>query len=97
MEEAIQYRKGGSNMYINPYILGPAAGAFFGYLMGCLMNSRAIIGTANWIPAYAVLGALAGLLGATKLDNGKKEDREKGNSSPKPSLIRKNTQKRRIK
>ena len=65
-------------MYINPYILGHAAGAFFGYLMGCLMNSRAIIGTANWIPAYVVLGALAGLLGATKLDNGKKEDREKG-------------------
>ena len=63
-------------MYINPYILGPLAGAFFGYLMGCLMNSRAIIGTANWIPAYVVLGALAGLLGATKLDNVK--DREKG-------------------
>ena len=68
-------------MYINPYILGPAAGAFFGYLMGYLMNSRAIIGTANWIPAYVVLGALAGLLGATKLDaegHVKKEDREKG-------------------
>ena len=65
-------------MYINPYILGPALGAFFGYLMGCLMNSRAILSTANWIPAYVVLGALAGLLGATKLDNGKKEDREKG-------------------
>lgn len=63
-------------MYINPYILGPLAGAFFGYLMGCLMNSRAIIGTANWIPTYVVLGALAGLLGATKLDNVK--DREKG-------------------
>jgi len=63
-------------MYINPYILGPAVGAFFGYLMGCLMNSRAIIGSANWIPAYVVLGALAGLLGATKLGNVK--DREKG-------------------
>mgnify|MGYP003310825412 FL=1 len=63
-------------MYINPYILGPAAGAFFGYLMGCLMNSRAIIGTANWIPAYVVLGALAGLSGAAKLGNAK--DREKG-------------------
>ena len=63
-------------MYINPYILGPAVGAFFGYLMGCLMNSRAIIGTANWIPTYVVLGALAGLSGAAKLGNVK--DREKG-------------------
>lgn len=63
-------------MYINPYILGPAAGAFFGYLMGCLMNSRAIIGTANWIPTCVVLGALAGLSGAAKLGNAK--DREKG-------------------
>ena len=65
-------------MYINPYILGPAAGAFFGYLMGCLMNSRAIIGTSDWIPTYVVLGALAGLSGAAKLGNVKKEDREKG-------------------
>ena len=68
-------------MYINPYILGPALGAFFGYLMGCLMNSRAILSTANWIPGYVILGALAGLLGAAKLDaegHVKKEDREKG-------------------
>lgn len=68
-------------MYINPYILGPLAGAFFGYLMGCLMNSRAILSTANWIPVYVILGALAGLSGAAKLDaegHVKKEDREKG-------------------
>lgn len=65
-------------MYINPYILGPAAGAFFGYLMGCLMNHRAILSTASWIPTYVVLGALAGLSGAARLGNGKKEDREKG-------------------
>ena len=65
-------------MYINPYILGPALGAFFGYLMGCLMNSRAILSTANWIPGYVILGALACLLCATKQDNRKKEDREKG-------------------
>ena len=68
-------------MYINPYILGPALGAFFGYLMGCLMNSRAILSTANWIPGYVILGALAGLNGAAVLsgtNNGKKEDWEKG-------------------
>ena len=63
---------------MNPYILGPAAGAFFGYLMGYLMNSRSIIGTASWIPTYVILGALAGLTGAAKLDNVKKEDWEKG-------------------
>ena len=68
--------KGGRSM--NPYIIGPAAGAFFGYLMGCLMNSRVIIGSANWVPTYVVLGALSGLAGAAKLGNVKKEDREKG-------------------
>ena len=84
-------------MYINPYILGPLAGAFFGYLMGCLMNSRAIIGTANWIPAYVVLGALAGLLGATKLDNGKKEDREKGEFLTETKAYKKERKKNRKK
>ena len=82
-------------MYINPYILGPAAGAFFGYLMGCLMNSRAIIGTANWIPTYVVLGALAGLLGATKLDNVK--DREKGEFLTETKAYRKKHAKKKDK
>ena len=82
-------------MYINPYILGPLAGAFFGYLMGCLMNSRAIIGTANWIPAYVVLGALAGLLGATKLDNVK--DREKGEFLTETKAYRKKHAKKKDK
>ena len=82
-------------MYINPYILGPALGAFFGYLMGCLMNSRAIIGTANWIPTYVVLGALAGLLGATKLDNVK--DREKGEFLTETKAYRKKHAKKKDK
>ena len=67
-------------MFVNPYIFGPAAGAFFGYLMGCLMNHRAILSTANWIPGYVILGALAGLNGAAVLSgtkNGKKEDWKK--------------------
>lgn len=87
-------------MYINPYILGPATGAFFGYLMGCLMNSRAIIGTANWIPTYVVLGALAGLLGAAKLDaegHVKKEDREKGEFLTETKAYRKKTRKKKDK
>jgi len=87
-------------MYINPYILGPAAGAFFGYLMGCLMNHRSIIGTANWIPTYVILGALAGLTGAAKLDaerNVKKEDWEKGELLTETKAYKKERKKNRKK
>ena len=84
-------------MYINPYILGPALGAFFGYLMGCLMNSRAILSTADWIPGYVILGALTGLLGATKLGNGKKEDREKGEFLTETKSYRKKQAKKKDK
>ena len=82
---------------MNPYILGPVFGALAGAFMGWLMNSRAIHGTANWIPAYVVLGALAGLLGATKLDNGKKEDREKGEFLTETKAYRKKTRKKKDK
>lgn len=63
---------------MNPYILGPVFGALAGAFMGWLMNERSIIGTANWIPGYVVMGILGGLLGASKLGSVKKEDREKG-------------------
>jgi len=82
-------------MYINPYILGPIAGAFFGYLMGCLMNSRSIIGTSSWIPTYVILGALAGLTGATKLGNVK--DREKGEFLTETKAYKKERKKNRKK
>lgn len=62
---------------MNPFVLGPIFGGIFGVLMGMLMNSRVVIGSANWIPTYTVLGILSGLVGASKLYNGK-VDPEKG-------------------
>ena len=62
---------------MNPFVLGPIFGAIFGALMGMLMNSRVVIGSANWIPTYTIMGVLAGLVGASKLYNGK-VDPEKG-------------------
>ena len=63
---------------MNPYVIGPVLGAFFGALFGWLMNSRSILGSANWIPGYVLMGILWGLMGATRLGYTKKEDREKG-------------------
>ena len=63
---------------MNPYILGPVFGALAGAFMGWLMNTRSILGTANWIPGYVLMGVLWGLGGAAKFGSVKKEDREKG-------------------
>lgn len=61
------------------YVIAPAVGAFFGWLVGCMMNERALIGSANWIPTYLVLGALWGIARAAAYRGVfKKEDREKG-------------------
>ena len=81
---------------MNPYVLGPVMGAFFGYLMGCLMNTRSIIGTASWIPTYVVLGVLWGLAGAARL-NYKKEDREKGEFLTETKAYKKKNRKKRDK
>ena len=63
--------------------------------MGCLMNSRSIIGTASWIPTYVILGALAGLTGAAKLGNVK--DREKGEFLTETKAYRKKHAKKKDK
>ena len=58
---------------MNPYILGPVFGALAGAFMGWLMNSRAILGTANWIPGFVLMGILWGISGAARLSGGKKD------------------------
>ncbi len=63
---------------MNPYILGPVFGALAGAFMGWLMNERAILGTANWIPGFVLMGILWGISGAAKFSDGRKEDPEKG-------------------
>lgn len=60
------------------YVLGPVFGALFGALFGYLMNSRAILSSANWIPGYVVMGILWGFAGAVRIGHTKKEEREKG-------------------
>ena len=79
---------------MNPYILGPVFGAVFGALFGWLMNTRSVIGTANWIPGYVVMGVLWGLLGASKLGSEKKENREKGELLTETRDYRKKLRKR---
>ena len=79
---------------MNPYILGPVFGALAGAFMGWLMNTRSVIGTANWIPTYVVMGILSGLLGGSKLGNEKKEDREKGELLTETRDYRKKLRKR---
>lgn len=63
---------------MNPYILGPVFGALAGAFMGWLMNERSILGTANWIPGYVIMGVLWGVAGAARFGSVQKEDREKG-------------------
>ena len=58
---------------MNPYILGPVFGALAGAFMGWLMNERAILGTANWIPGFVLMGILWGISGAARLSGGKKD------------------------
>ena len=60
-------------------MIAPAFGAFFGWLYGCMINDRVLIGSTDWVPTYLVLGALVGLGGAAKYRGMfKKEDPEKG-------------------
>ena len=63
---------------MNPYILGPVFGALAGAFMGWLMNERSILGTANWIPGYVLIGILWGIGGAAKFSGDRKEEPEKG-------------------
>ncbi len=79
---------------MNPYILGPVFGALAGAFMGWLMNSRSILGTANWIPGYVLMGVLWGLGGASKLGSVKKEDREKGEFLTETKAYKKSITKR---
>ena len=58
---------------MNPYILGPAFGALAGAFMGWLMNEHSILGTANWIPGFVLMGILWGISGAARLSGGKKD------------------------
>ena len=58
---------------MNPYILGPVFGALAGAFMGWLMNERSILGTANWIPGFVLMGILWGISGAARLSGGKKD------------------------
>lgn len=61
------------------YVICPALGVFFGFIYGNLINGRVIIGSADWVPTYIVLGALWGLGGAAAYRSMfKKEDPEKG-------------------
>lgn len=62
---------------MNPYILGPVFGALAGAFMGWLMNERSILGTANWIPGFVLMGILWGISGAAKFSAGWNEDPEK--------------------
>lgn len=79
---------------MNPYILGPVFGALAGAFMGWLMNSRAILGTANWIPGFVLMGILWGISGAAKFSGGRNEDPEKGELLTETRDYRKKLRKR---
>ena len=79
---------------MNPYILGPVFGALAGAFMGWLMNERSILGTANWIPGFVLMGILWGISGAAKFSDGRKADPEQGELLTETRDYRKKLRKR---